>query len=307
MEIAIFVSHPEQYRGCDLSDYSFTYGDAQNNGVYHAYETVQKLLMKYDKTKFDQLYFGSEFCENLIPTIEELKFFLNKCKADGLGPVFVTPVVTDRGIAKLKVCFDFLDAQGVMYSTVVNDVGVLQMLSECAKTKSVIIGRLFDKTSHDSRISQKDIPSYYGAAGIRYAGEPGILSDHSRRILKSFGVQRFEFDLPKVGIYPDRREDYGFSLYWPFHYLTTGRVCLFRAADREGKDKFLVGGKPCRGICKKKELELRKPVNGFSPEQGVKKNDLYLFQKGNTIFYLYDHNDLEALISRFDRVIIQVL
>ena len=82
---------------------------------------------------------------------------------------------------------------------------------------------------------------------------------------------------------------------------------MFRALGKTGREKFLVGQTSCAGSCKALELELRKPINGYSFEHGVRKNNQYLFQKGNTIFYLYENPNIAEQIEQFDRIVLQLL
>lgn len=306
MDIAIFLSRPDQYQGPCLSDYHGCFGDSVANHTAAAYQSMTDRLISRGLTRLTHLYFGAEFCEYLIPSRKELEQYIQICKSDSLQPVFVTPVVTDHGIGRLQACFDFLDGENVDYAVVVNDLGVLQLLCARPHKPRIIAGRVLDKTSHDSRIPEKEMTQYYSAPGIHYASEPGILSEHSTRILSGLGVSRYEFDLPKTGLQlPDT--GYPCSLYWPFHYLTTGRVCLFRSMGKTGAEKFLVGQDLCGGRCKAYELELRKPMNGYSFEHGIRKNNQYLFQKGNTLFYLYDDPNINDQLAQFDRIVLQML
>ena len=116
----------------------------------------------------------------------------------------------------------------------------------------------------------------------------------------------FEFDLPIVGLELKSTKAHH-SLYWPFHYLSTGRVCIFRSINKTGKEKFLVGDIPCNRPCKKLELELRKPLNGYHFEHGIRKSSQYLMQKGNTLFYLYENPNISQQFTQFDRIILQIL
>ena len=118
-------------------------------------------------------------------------------------------------------------------------------------------------------------------------------------VFEQYDVERYEFDLSKVGIELPREGKY--SLYWPYSYLTTGRICMFRSLDLDGKEKFLVGDKGCGRKCIQYKVEKRKPINGYS---STKKADMFLFQKGNTLFFV--NEDLDLYTSSFDRLIIQL-
>lgn len=305
MDIAIYLSDPDQFQGCDLSDYRFQFTDFQNNSVSEAYQNMQALLIQRGVLQLTHLYFGAEFCEFLIPSSRIIQKYIDICKANHLQPVFVTPVVTDYGIQQLQEAFDFLDTQILPYAVVINDFGVLQMLCSRSNTPEIIAGRILDKTSHDCRIPAEELTEYYSVSGMRYAQTPGILSNSSIQILSKMNITRFEFDLPKTGLHLAGTQKQ-FSLYWPFHYLTTGRVCIFRSLHKTGNQKFLVGGKSCTAPCKAFDLELSKPLNGYSFEYGRRKKNQHLFQKGNTIFYLYENPEISSQVDQVDRIIIQI-
>ena len=250
MDIAVYLTSPLQFRGCCLSDYPFTFGDHHANQVAAAYQNMCDMLIKRGVHRFTYLYFGAEFCEYLIPSQQDLEQYVEICRANDLRPVFVTPVVTDRGLDRLRECFDHLDASGIPYAVVVNDLGVLQLLCSRPRVPELIAGRILDKTSHDCRISENEMGAYYSASGMRYASEPGILSDHSTGILAPLGISRYEFDLPKTGL-DLKRSGSGRGLYWPFHYLTTGRVCMFRALGKTGRRNFSSDKPPAREAAKR--------------------------------------------------------
>lgn len=306
METALFISTIDQFKSCFLGDYQFAFADSKSNHVDAAYNRMCSFVQENNIIKFSHLYFGVEFCEYLIPSVESLARFADICMGNDLFPVFVTPVVTDYGIDRLEKCFAYLNNQLTHYGVVVNDIGVLHMIQSCSRTIDIIAGRVLDKTSHDCRIPEAELANYYSSAGMRYASEPGVLSEEHINVLSKLGVCRYEFDLPITGLRL-RNTSAHYSLYWPFQYITTGRVCLFRALTKTGKNRFLVGSDQCSQPCRGFELELRKPLNGYSFEFGIRKNNNYLYQKGNTLYYTYDNPNIAQQLAQFDRIIFQIL
>lgn len=300
MDIALLINNPNEYRGSILSTYCKNWG-SQNNGLTEAYKKVQDYCG--EKGRISYLYFGNEFCEYCIPDSNMVKKFLKVCKKDKLNPVFVTPPTGDYGIKILKENLLYLKKELDSCEIVINDLGVLELAHNICPHFNFIIGRVFDKTSHDSRILSRDIEAYYGQDGLRFARTPGILSSSTEQILCKYNIERYEFDFPKVGLEIEGKSKY--SLYFPYQYLTTGRVCMFRATQYEKKSKFLVGNEKCCQVCANVQAELRKPINGFVIENGNKISDTYLFQKGNTIFYLNESEDLFMGNTIFDRLVLQ--
>lgn len=300
MELAIYISDISKYQGCQIENYQFKFGNPDNQDIMKAYELIVK---KYPH-EITHLYFGAEFCEINIPTESELEEFIKICKEDDLSPVFMTPPVTDYGIEKIDDCLKFLYNKFDKLAVVVNDLGVLELVNRKYSHVEIIFGRILDKMSHDPRILEININDYYGENGLKYARTPGNISHYSLGIMKKYSANRIEYDLPKTGI-ELLNDEMTFSLYWPFSYLTTGRVCLFKGMYQH--DKFIVGNHKCGRLCKNIDLELKKPLMGFQVEYGKKINELTLFQKGNTVYFLNDQSLFLDAQKWFDRIVVQIL
>lgn len=301
MELGLMLDNIELFKGIKLSSYNYCWGSS-DNGIETAMTRIAERV-GYDAT-FTHLYYGNEFCEYRLPNETQLLKALQIANDNNLKFVFVTPPVTDWGISQIKESLKILIAYKEKIEIVVNDHGVLQMLSDFTDRFEITIGRICDKLSHDSRASLRDIENYYSKNGLNYARTPGVVSQFSLNIYKAYNVNRFEFDMPKVGI--SLPENINASLYWPFQYLTMGRVCLFRASQYSSKEKFLIGKEPCTQLCKTLQIEKRKPLNGFQLIDEKNINNIYVFQRGNAIFYLYNENDFEEELNQFNRIIIQV-
>lgn len=288
MEWALFLEDIGEYRGKKVESY------------HYKVETYDKDLNKrkiFENKEFTYLYFGCEFCEYKIPRAGQMEDFFRLCKEERLLPVFVTPVVTDYGISKIQEYLDVLMNENDL-SIVVNDYGVLELLYNAGGIGRIIAGRVLDKLSHESRASMQELYQYYGQEGLEYATTPGILSDNHKDALKKYDINRYEFDMPKVGLQL-KESGLHYSLYWPLSYITTGRVCPFRAMERKGVGKFLVGS-PCTVRCKNVMIERR----SLAEDMGKHK---YVFQEGNTIFYINDDDVIGNFSQWFDRIILQAL
>lgn len=296
MEFALFLNELNRYKGKNIRMYRQSIGNYVENGL----QSINYLLCEhelFENQEFKYLYFGNEFCEYRIPKPNQVQKFLEICEKEELIPVLVTPVVTDFGLERIEDCLKYLNSYNGKLSIVVNDYGVMELLKKNNNNKfEIIAGRVLDKLSHESRASNDDLYEYYDEEGLKYAMTPGILSKSHRKVLNKYDVVRYEFDFPKVGIAPSIKTR--LSLYWPYSYETTGRVCLFQSFDKVGNEKFLVGSH-CKINCKNIIVERVTASN--------KTNDkYYLFQVGNTMFYLNETIDLNQISTIFDRLIIQI-
>ena len=76
------------------------------------------------------------------------------------------------------------------------------------------------------------------------------------------------------------------SVYFPFGYVTTGRVC-WPATFAPGRESDFRPRRSCGRPCEGRPLALAHPTAGFP-----------LRQSGNTIFYLYPAAVTEALLRQ---------
>lgn len=299
MEIALLLEDVTEYCGKELGKYNLNWGSA-GNGI----KAAATFLAEFDKVSIEYIYFGNEFCEYRIPTIVQFKRMFELCEKEKIKLVLVTPVVTDYGIERISQLLDFIAEQDYLLDIVVNDVGVLQLINQKKIKCAIIAGRILDKTSHDSRASVKELDLYYGKNGKKFAMTPGVISGQALQVYQKYGIDRFEFDLPKIGL--DIPKNIKSSVYWPYSYLTTGRVCMLRATELNGNRKFLVGNRGCGQLCRKYQVEKRKPINGFGFENKDRITDLFLFQRGNTVFFINRYDDFKPFIKKFNRLIVQI-
>lgn len=240
---------------------------------------------------YSRLYFGNEFCERLLPDAETLKRAIKLTDKSRIGFTLVTPFLTEAGMNRLVPLLQVLEEERPDSEIVINDWGLLRLLREetaCAPF-ALAIGRLLTKQARDPRLSrsQKTL-------------SPGAM-DHFRRsnvdvpvvtdFLLENRVTRVEFDNPFHGIERDSPRIPA-SLYSPYVYLTTTRICTSNPRCRPGETgRFVM---PCNRECRGHASRLRH-----------KRFPVDLLLKGNTIFFRNDvlPRNLDAL--NVDRVVYQ--
>ncbi len=299
MEYAILLDEIEQYRGRQPERYCFEWGSTAN-GIHDAMLFLQE---HFPFTEISALYLGNEFCEHRIPRRDQILSAYRICENDRLEFVLVTPPVTDAGINKLRACLDTVCSMQQNPAIVVNDLGVLYLISRHYPSCSIILGRILDKLSHDVRASYDEFTAYYGANGIQYARTAVVPEEQYTDALGQCRIKRLEFDLPAVGISLAKGKHY--SLYYPYCYLTTGRLCMMRSLHLDAAEKFLIQQSQCAKPCHALQVEKRKPLNGYRFENGKRISEQYLFQRGNTVFYIPRDPSVQD-IRQFDRIVLQV-
>ena len=296
MELALLIDDLNFFNGNLIENYQWQWG-TESNGISQSIILLKEFV---PNKAISYLYYGNEFCEYRIPSISDLKSFFTICISNDLNPVLVTPPVSDLGLEKIKHLIDYVIEYNIKISIVINDLGAMELINETNSDIKIIIGRVLDKISHDSRASISDFQKYYGLNGMKYAQTPGIISNYSREVLERYNVERWEFDMPKIGI--TLPSEINASLYYPYTYLTTGRVCSIRASQLQGRNMYLVGTSNCNQKCASIQIQKRKPL--YDADSDTQES--FLFQKGNTLFYLNNGIGIENYDILFDRIILQI-
>ena len=251
--------------------------------------------LTYVTAKYHRLYFGNEFCQQLIPSPSELKKVLTYVQKENLSFSLVTPYVTNEGLKKLEGLFDLFRNARLADEIIVNDWGVLNLVNRRYPQMKPVLGRLLTKQKRGPTlikllkregkkklfedpknpeesyvIVQKKLPleldSYY--KGSNAASVPVL-----HRFLISRGIERIELDNTAQGLALDLPlGNISASVYFPYIYITTTFYCP--SAGCGGKDKSFLKVKPCHRECQKYIFQLRH-----------KSMPKVIYLKGNTQFY----------------------
>lgn len=232
------------------------------------------------------LYFGSEFCQDLLPSIEDAAAFCIHCLDRGLEPVLLTPLVTYRGLARLTRLLSGLQGLACFPTVVFNDWGVFELLSQAYSTLPLRMGRLMNRGLRDPRL---EMPA------LGPDGENTNRGMAIRKLAAARGVVAVETDADlEPGYLGAGTEGLQRTLHVPFTFIASGRNCLEKAAATpEGRGIFTQGlssgcAGPCRGISRR---ELR---------QDTQKE---MWRAGNTVFFKAPQEWIARHITLADRVV----
>jgi len=216
------------------------------------------------KKNIDRIYFGNEFCQDLIPELGILKQWYISVKEKNKEFTFVTPFVTNSGLKRLEIIFGFLNTQDNV-EVVFNDWGVFGTIKNNFKNLKPVLGRLLTKQRRDPRI----LKIFLGKQKVREVfisdvkktkailfpkNVPPNLFEHYRasvinvplfqKYLLSQGINRVEIDnlIWEMNVKVNRK--IGISIYLPYGYITTSRMCgrltlTYAACKKECKRYFL--------------------------------------------------------------------
>jgi hypothetical protein len=200
-----------------------------------------------DLKGIERIYYGVEFCENLVPEWNTLLPVIDFCRQHQLGFSFMTPYVTNSGLEKLEKIFVNLNREngiaGQKIEVIVNDYGTLMALEKYNGVERVI-GRVLSKQERGSRVISQQ-------GGLENKNPDQRMSAFSTPLvefLKKKKVRRVEIDNLLQGIKDDFSvQGIEASIYFPYAFVTTTRRCLFNMDDKQ----LLTCIKPCSKDCLK--------------------------------------------------------
>lgn len=173
-----------------------------------------------DFKKYDYVYAGSEFCENLLEIYTDRINFLKKLDNK---ICFLTPPVTDKGINYLVKIFKKLKEsfKKSQLEITVNDFGSINVVRDVFKKDVVVnIGRHL--TKHFFSTDKTSLRVY---------------SVDSIRFINSLNIERFEissfntFPSDNLECLKKAKLRFVFSFFYPYVNLTMARNCLIGMHD----------------------------------------------------------------------------
>ena len=234
-----------------------------------------------------RIYVGNEFCIHRLPHIDELDAVCRSANAISGGLTLLTPPLTDEGMEKCAAVFEYFKENAPQAEVVVNDWGVLLFLQQRYPLFRLSLGRLLNKGFKDPRLRDPKEASQFSAETAELFNTCTFDANEFAEKMQELKVKRLERDLLPYG--EAEVPDHGgleSSVYFPFGYVSTGRLCWMASFNASAAIKYSIAG-GCRQPCNTMSLKLN--------QAGT---NLQLFQAGNTIFYLYAPSKLAALVKQ---------
>lgn len=242
------------------------------NGIERALYVAKVAHLQHYDGSFSRLYFGNEFCQRLIPTAKDLEQVVDLVSENNLGFTFATPYVTDEGLIILEPLFREIEVRKPGSEVVFNDWGVLRILNERYPDLEPVMGRLLNKMKRGPRLM--NLLGTLPQATVKYFRSCSLDVPLYQHFLFVNRVKRVELDNLLQGIDLDlSRSGISISLYTPYAYITTTRLCLAISREVHGKEDE-IGIFPCKKECQEYSFQLS---HASMP--------LPLIRKGNTVFF----------------------
>ena len=215
--------------------------------------------------------------------------------------------MTERGLAQLTEMFAFLNDHAPHCEIVVNDWGVLALLSErWGNAFTLCLGRLLVRQHRDpmaGTVIKKQLPVFLRkkdgsflvvvhkqppAGYRRWVRSSYVNAPQTQRFLAAMGIHRIELNNLVQGM-SIARLPFRKTLYTPFVQVSTTRFC-----PMDTRHQKLYRIDVCRRECRRQYDELNR--------KGAVQ---VLYKRGNTVFYKNEAQEIKAQRLGFDRLVFQ--
>ena len=244
------------------------------------------LLDLFGNPAFSRCAFGTEFCENLLPEPAALREALERARHLNIAFTLLTPYASDRGIEGLKQLFALLESGD---EVAFNDWGVLNVLRREFPHLVPVQGRLLNKSLRDPRVMAVYGESSAPNSSLVVLQRSNLDNASYTGLLARMGVGAVEMDcLPQGTDLSFVERGIRVSVYLPFGFISTSRVCMAAGLHYRKPDKFQPGAQ-CRHECQTHLVEYTYTNSPFS------NRDQNFYLKGNSYFYLHSEPMLREL------------
>ncbi len=237
------------------------------------------------------LYFGSEFCEDRLPDLDEAEAFCATAHARGWEPTLLTPLATPAGLERVHRLLAALEANQRQPAVVFNDWGVLGLLRERHPALPRRAGRLMNRSLRDPR-AYRDRAGDESRAG---ATHDGTRFARLRRFLLVAGVGAVETDVDlDGGFLGNGANGMARALHLPFTFAASGRNCPLKALlypEGSGFSKSLAD--PCSAPCRSGPLPAPRTDAALAH-----------WRAGNTLFYEIPQQAASEWLAHADRIVL---
>lgn len=279
MELAVHVRDAHQLEALDgVVRHLFEFYEDSDFGEQDLTHSISEPV--------ERVYVGDEFCVHRLPDVAALENLSGIASTKGWDITLLTPPVTDDGLKKCALLFRFLEKAVPGSEVVANDWGLVRLLNERHPSLPVAAGRLLNKGFKDPRLSDADRVAQISEDAEELLKYSTFDCPEFREKARRCNIRRLERDLLPFGeLRMMATKGLGTSVYFPFGYVSTGRVCWIASFNNPGRRKFCPL-EVCQGQCEGLLLELGGPQFGFR-----------MFQGGNTVFYLYPLSALGSFVK----------
>ena len=182
--------------------------------------------------KVDGIYFGAEFCEHLIPSVDDLSRIADEAGIRGWKIYLMTGAAAVSVVPKYRRLLKYFAALPMAAGVVFNDWGILEILRRDFPSLEPVMGRLLFKNKrfvyrhiHPAGDFSARRTGSILRAQIKAMRQTSFCIPEYHSFLDSLGIGKVDVDILPQGIDLKGCESLSVGAHLPLGYLTSGRTC----------------------------------------------------------------------------------
>lgn len=233
---------------------------ASNNKEYALFISNPCHLRYWKNRHYMRIYFGNEFCDQLLPTRSQLRYVLCFCEKHNMEFSLVTPYCTNSTLRKIEPLLDCLRENT---EVIFNDFGLLKLIK--IRHLTPVLGRLLVSVAKDPRVPpNSEASNYYKTSNLQ---RPLLTFLYNNKIFRA------EVNNIKQGYNLTPWPKIQLSLYTPYVYCAITRKCTFSNLGQS--NAFFKITTRCHRECQNKSLRVK-----------ISDHSRFIYIKGRTEYYI---------------------
>ena len=197
-----------------------------------AIELKEHNYKKFNFYGIDRVYMFDAFCQNLLPTINDIDSAYKYLKDKNIKFTLNTPFVTDFGIDKILKNVEYISKYEEDFELVFNDWGVCYEIKKSFPNIKLVLGRLLTKQKVDPRAiilfeNKNKINLNEEIFNNMYEHFQGSLINDKlvQNFLIEQNIKRVEIEYLLWDMKVELQNNIKASIYYPYAHISTTRNC----------------------------------------------------------------------------------
>jgi len=264
------------------------------NSVRNEVLELESFINEFNETeKIERIYWGSELCAKLLPSLKELKQIYSILSRKKYKLTFVTPAaISDLDILRIKQLLKYLNSKKDKIEVVVNDLGLLELIQEYDNLVP-LFGRLLIRMEKDPRVNYKHTQPNI----LKVLRSSALGHNELGKYLMSKKIKRIEYDNVLQGINTGNNPfKFRLDLYYPYVLASLSRICVFSSTFKKECEKHR------NNVCQQECLDYKLMRKA---KESLKINGLQIWQIGKANYFM--NGTSPSNLKDFDRIVLEML
>lgn len=278
----------------NFDDYKIFLEMSKNEFIYFKLKNYY-LEETFSADDFSRVYIGNQYCHNLFPNHDKLIKLMDKALSEGLEITIAFTYIREKFVDKVRSdidsIFDWCVKNSTSVEIIVNDWGMLEILSSKLDRLAPVLGVLLNKRKKDPRSTRKIGIERFNS----YLEDNNLNAEHFCEFLRSKGINRIEYESHGIA---SNYAPLKASISFPYYQTNTSQYCPLYAQCvhfNRNYQKFIT---ECPKYCSDFIMMFPKNVSAIGRYNSIFGLDNDLLQNKNALENLKN--------SPIDRIVLNI-